>query len=477
MKRLTVIHILGVFVITVCLSTCQSQTSGNKLKQLHQDLIVVTDSISQLMSDYHYNPAELATDEYLDLEQKIGDLAKTVQSKQEFIDGFNVLWSNGPFSHVRLAFLERPAKEMANFIDSMEIGNQGVSLKWMGKTAVLNVTTMTGIDTKEKIFEGYREIARNEAESLIIDLRNNTGGTFAGIPLIGHLIKDSIDAGLFVSRKWWKNHSEVPNLLDAQDLSPWNGWSIKTFWHDVQEQPLTRIKFVPMTPQFRGPTYVLISKKTASAAEFTVDALAQVESVIIIGETTAGEMLSQKMYDLPHGFQLSLPIAEYYSHRIGKIEGKGVEPEIVIDQNVAIDVAFSLIEGEKPEDAISSAQKALNELKKQPLGEPIYLLGSMNGWGNNPDMTPQFEFMGEGVYETTTTLKKGQYEFKIASMDWSFDFGANSNQENVTIGQKTSLASTSGSNNLKINILEESLLRFSLYVSNEKAVILHIYKN
>ncbi len=51
-----------------------------------------------------------------------------------------------------------------------------------------------------------------KTESLIIDLRNNTGGTFAGIPLIGHLIKDSIDAGLFVSRKWWKNHSEFPNF-------------------------------------------------------------------------------------------------------------------------------------------------------------------------------------------------------------------------------------------------------------------------
>ncbi len=225
-------------------------------------------------------------------------------------------------------------------------------------------------------------------------------------------------------------------------------------------------------------TYVLISKKTASAAEFTVDALAQVESVIIIGETTAGEMLSQKMYDLPHGFQLSLPIAEYYSHRIGKIEGKGVDPEIEIDQNVAIDIAFSLIEGEKTEDAISNAQKAINEIKEQPLGDkPIYLLGSMNGWGKNPDITPQFEFMGKGVYETTTTLKKGEYEFKIASIDWSFDFGANSNQENVTIGQKTSLTSVSGSNNLKINILEESLLRFSLDVSNEKAVIFHIDKN
>ena len=206
---------------------------------------------------------------------------------------------------------------------------------------------------------------------------------------------------------------------------------------------------------------MLISKKTASAAEFTVDALAQEESVTIIGETTAGEMLSQKMYDLPHGFQLSLPIAEYYSHRMGKIEGKGVEPDIEIDQNVAMDLALALIEGKKLEDAISSAQKALKELKKQPLGEPIFLLGSMNEWGNNPDSTPQFEFKGEGVYETTIRLEKGEYEFKIAPMDWSFDFGANSNQENVIFGQKTSLASASGSSNLKINILEESNLRFS----------------
>ena len=346
---------------------------------------------------------------------------------------------------------------MAEFIDTMQVGNSSVSLNWEGQTAILTVTTMTGLDTKERVFEAYREIAKNKTNSLIIDLRNNTGGTFAGVPLVGHVLSDSIDAGIFVSRKWWKNNTEAPVMADIQNLEPWQGWSIKSFWHDVQEAPLTRVKFMPMNPHFNGPVYVLISNKTASAAEFTVDAIAQEENVTIIGETTAGEMLSQKMYDLPHGFQLSLPIAEYYSHRIGKIEGKGVEPDIEINQSVAIDIAISLIEGEKLEDAMSRAENVLNEMKNQPLGDkPIYLLGSMNEWGKNLDATPQFKYKGKGIYETTTSLKKGRYEFKIAPMDWDFDFGANSNQEHVVIGKKISLAKVARSSNLIIDIKEET---------------------
>jgi carboxyl-terminal processing protease len=430
------------------------------------------------MNEYHYNPKELDTDQYVELEGKIEILAKTAETKEVFINGFNELWKDGPFSHVRLTKTEQPANEMAEFIDNMEVGEHGVSLSQDGQTAILTITTMTGLDTKERVFEAYREINRNKPNSLIIDLRNNTGGTFAGIPLAGHLLTDSIDAGIFVSRKWWNENTEIPVTADIQNLAPWQGWSIKSFWHDVQDAPITRVKFVPMNPHFKGPVYVLISNKTASAAEFTVDAMAQEESVTIIGETTAGEMLSQKMYDLPHGFQLSLPIAEYYSYRMGKIEGRGVDPDIEINQSVALDIALSLIEGEEPEDAIARAETVLNEMKQQPLGDrAIYLLGSMNEWGKKMDATPQFEYKGKGLYETTISLKKGRYEFKIAPLNWDFDFGANSNQEEVLIGKKVSLAKVAGSANLIIDIEDETTLTFSLYVSDEKTGTLQIVTN
>jgi carboxyl-terminal processing protease len=477
MKKQTLIQILNVLFIFLMLCSCDFQTSSNKDKHLQQDLIIVTDSISQLMSKYHYNPTELSKDEYLELEKKVKNLAKSVKTRQDFINGFNELWKDGPFSHVRLGFIEKRAYEMANYIDTLNVGNGSVSLDWVNNTAVLTITTMTGLDTKEQVFDAFRQIANRKTESLIIDLRNNTGGTFAGVPLIGHVLTDSIDAGIFVSRKWWENNSKEPKIEDVQDLTPWQGWSIKSFWHDVQELPLTRVKFKPMNPQFNGPVYVLISNKTASAAEFTVDALAQGENVTIIGNTTAGEMLSQKMYDLPHGFQLSIPIAEYYSLRIGRIEGKGVEPDISINQSVAMDLAISLIDGEILKDALAKTQKELDKMNDQPFkGEPIYLLGNMNDWGKNLNNMSHFEYKGNGIYEALITIKKGLHEFKIAPMDWAFDYGANSNQGNVILGKKTPLSRVSGSGNLKIDIKDESKLTFSIDVSNKMDATLYISK-
>lgn len=468
--------ILIVLFIAFVLISC-NHSKGTKNTVLNQELLTVADSISQLMATYHYNPKELAGTAYLELEKEIQKLAITVDSKEDFIDGFNRLWSNGPFSHVRLAKLENSADRMADYIDSLRVGDQSVSLNWEGKTAILTVTTMTGLDTKEKVFEAYREIAKKNTEALVIDLRNNVGGTFAGVPLIGHLIKEPIDVGMFVSKKWWENNTAEPNKNNIQTLSPWEGWSIKTFWKDIQEQPLTRVSFKPMLPYFDGPVYLLTSKKTASAAEFTADAMAQLENVTIIGEMTAGEMLSQKMFDLPYGLQLSLPIADYYSTRMGRIEGKGVEPDIAIDQSVSKKLAMSLINGEDLNVVMAALQEELNNRLEEPLqGEIVYLFGNMNDWGKNRDASPRFEYKGNGIYETTSKLKKGTYEFKIAQVNWDFDFGAEPNQDKVTIGSEVSLIKKTGSDNIKIELVEEMELIFRLDLSDKNMATL-IIKN
>ena len=361
MKHLKIKQIAVIFIVTI-LYFCNTQAQDEKRKLITQELLVVSENISQLMSKYQYNPNELNTDAYFSLEKKVKDLAKTSHTKQEFVKEFNQFWKEGPFSHVALSLSKNTANEMAEYLDIMRMGDQSVSLEWIEKTAILTVNTMMGVDTKERVFEAYREISKKETKSLIIDLRNNKGGTFAGIPLVGHVLTESIDAGIFVSRKWWVNNTKEPKLEDVQDLTPWQGWSLRLFWKDIQEVPLTRIQFTPMRPHFNGAVYVLISKESASATEFTVDALANEEKVTIIGEPTAGEMLSQKMFDLPYGFQLSLPIAEYYSTRIGRIEGKGVKPDILIDQSVAMDLAILLINGVKQEDALEEAKRKVDKM-------------------------------------------------------------------------------------------------------------------
>ena len=468
----------GILFIVLILCSCSFRPSSTEVKHLHQDLIVVTDSISQLMSKYHYNPAELNTNEYRALETKVMGLANSAQTQREYLTGFNDYWKDGPFSHVTLGLSKKNAQQMAEYLDTLRVGEQSVSLQWNQKTAILTVNTMMGVDTKERIIEAYREVASKEAKALIIDLRNNTGGTFAGLPLVGHVLTDTIDVGIFVSRKWWENNTREPKLADVQNLTPWEGWSLMTFWKDVQEDPLTRIQFTPMYPHFAGSVYVLTSSKSASAAEFTIDAFAHKEKVTIIGETTAGQMLSQKMYDLPNGFQLSLPIAEYYSTRIGKIEGKGVKPDIAIDQSVAMDLAISLTQGVDLEDALADVKQKISKMNEEPLGvNTIYLLGNMNGWGKKSKITPRFEYKGKGVYEMHTTLKNGSYEFKIAPLDWGFDYGAIPDQEKVFLGKKTPLARVPGSNNLTIDIEGEATLTFSLDVGDVNSATLYVVKN
>ncbi len=474
-KTQLVVKQVSILVILVFVFACKNSPSGTRGNEQTKELGEVADSISVLMKSYHYNPAELNSAEYGKLDKAVQELVLTAKTKDEFISNYNLLWQDGPFSHVRLAMMEQPAEKIAQYIDSLRVGEHGLSLEWIGNTALLTVTTMNGVDTKELVFDAYKELSKNSTDTLIIDLRNNTGGTFAGIPLIAHLIKEPRDIGMFVSQKWWTKNAEAPTIEDVQGLAPWKGWSIQAFWHDVQENALTRVKVEPMLPHFNGPVYVLISKKTASAAEFTVDAMAGQENITIIGETTAGEMLSQKMFDLPKGLQLSLPIADYYSTRIGRIEGKGVAPDIEINQSVAMDLAMALIKGAKLEEALAQLEEKLSKMKVQPFeGETLYLFGNMNDWGKKLDITPKFEYKGDGVFTTRAEFKKGSYEFKIAPMGWDFDFGAIPNQEKVIVGQKTTLAKVPGSGNLLLEIKAGSKLTFSLDVSNMDKAILEV---
>jgi len=53
-------------------------------------------------------------------------------------------------------------------------------------------------------------------------------------------------------------------------------------------------------------------------------------------------MLSQKMFDIPGGYQLYLPIADYYSVKNGRIEGHGVTPDIICDPDLALEKALEM---------------------------------------------------------------------------------------------------------------------------------------
>ena len=304
------------------------------------DYAAVAAAINETMRAHHYDPAELDMPAYQTIEAAVTTAGASATSDEVFVERFRAAWHGAPFSHVALRPAQQSADELAAYLDSMRIGGGGAVLTWMDDVAILTVNTMMGLDTIEEIDAAYDVIAEKRAAALVIDLRNNGGGAFAVRPLAAHWLTEPFDAGSFVSQGWNQRHDRPPTLGELRAVAPWEGWSIRAFWADVQDHALVRLTITPAEPVYPGPVFVLTRKQTASAAELAADILKGSGRATIIGETTAGEMLSQKMFDVPGGFHLSLPIADYYSATSGRIEGVGVKPDIASDAAEALEIAL-----------------------------------------------------------------------------------------------------------------------------------------
>jgi hypothetical protein len=296
--------------------------------------------ILQTIRANHYHRAELDDDRFHQIERQVTALGTTATSADEFMKEFNAIWRNGPFSHVGLRMAEQPAADRIASLDTFMAGPEAVKLDWRGSTAILTVNTMNGADTLEAIDKAYGEIVSRRAEKLIIDLRKNGGGAFAVVPLVGHLIDQPFDAGVFVVGSWYERHRDPPGAGDFPSATPWLGYSVRAFQSDVLTRPLTAYRIVPLQPSFKGAVFVLTSGRTLSAAEIAADALKSIGRAKIVGETTPGVVLSSKLFDVPGGFHLRVPIADYFSIRHGRLEGVGVLPDVAVPADQALEVAL-----------------------------------------------------------------------------------------------------------------------------------------
>ena len=66
-------------------------------------------------------------------------------------------------------------------------------------------------------------------------------------------------------------------------------------------------------------------------------------------------------------------------------------------------------------EALDSASPTLTMRNARALPAEAYVRGSLNGWSTDDPL----QYIGRGVYQTTINLAAGEYQFKVASEDWS----------------------------------------------------------
>jgi hypothetical protein len=307
-----------------------------------RDYTALLQAFDDVVASKLFSTDDLKDPAYVEFRKQLGGIVAVATDDLDLLFGFQWAWKNDPFSHFEFKRSHQTAEEMFGFFDSYRVGFEAATVEFDGDTAILKVRTMMGADTIEQIEAAYQRIAEQGSKRLIIDLRENGGGAFAVKPLVEHVIDEPLDAGYFLSQVWNREHDQPPTPAKALAAPPWEGWSIISFWKDVQEKAIVRIQFHPAEPNFDGDVFVLLDEKSASATELAADALRASGLAILVGRKTAGQMLSQSMFDVGEKFVVSLPVADYYSLKHGRIEGQGVPVDVGVDPATALEVVQSL---------------------------------------------------------------------------------------------------------------------------------------
>lgn len=155
-------------------------------------------------------------------------------------------------------------------------------------------------DSGKSFREALDGLAKQGADSLIVDLRNNPGG----------LLNVAIEI--------------------SEEFLPEGEIIVSTKGRRYSQNTVTRSK--NRKPVIDWPMVVLINEGSASGSEIVAGALQDNKRAIILGAKSFGKGSVQSVIPLPDGSGLRLTTSKYFTPSGASIHGKGIEPDIAIER-------------------------------------------------------------------------------------------------------------------------------------------------
>lgn len=301
------------------------------------------DTLRERMAGHIYDPRlmtgpDLSTT--LDLQ---GELAALAHDDVDFAMAYAFTTARMPFSHFQVLRPEGGLEALLSSRANQGSAGEKIDLAFEGDIAVLTVRSFIGDQIPGQIADAFAQVQAQGARALIIDLRENGGGSLAGAVLANHLLAAEETAGYFVSNRWWQSNTVAPRNADVAAAPMFEGTNLEDFYAAIEQNGVLRIAALPVAQPFTGEVLFLSSSESTSMSELVLDTLQRSGRATIVGEPTPGEMVSSRFFDLGEGFVARLPVADYFAIDHTRIEGQGVTPDVHAPANEALDRALTLL--------------------------------------------------------------------------------------------------------------------------------------
>jgi len=248
------------------------------------------------------------------------------ETKVEFID-------NNDKQRTVSVDVARPKGKKLHFIEPTLVESRRLS-EGAGYLKVAMFPGMVGVEVANEISKSVEQLG--SVESLIIDLRGNTGGGIGALRVMSLLTPSQIPVGFALDR-----HRVTSNLESEKQVFRRFSRipsSTKTLWRLALKFAPAMLAKKPIVLQteglgkrpFHGRIVLLVNRHTASAAEMIVAFARENDLATIVGEKTAGRLLSATSVKVGNGYRLALPTGAYYTWKGSVLEGIPIEPDQTI---------------------------------------------------------------------------------------------------------------------------------------------------
>jgi hypothetical protein len=288
-----------------------------------KDYASIVKKIINLTEEKIYDPQIVHSKKWKGFKASMTDNSKNINDDLELLVGSFAITRSFPFSHYSL---------------TRRSGNQGktspnFSLQEIAEgTCVLDINAFHG--SERSMDSLLQVISAEQYKNLIIDLRDNAGGDAeSAIPLMSFLSSKETIVGVFPNNKWYREYSRIPQHNDYKKFNEFTSGTLNKFYSLAEDGYGVYIRIIPSKKPFSGKVFVLINKNTGSTSEVVALALRENKLAVLVGQKTAGGVLSAKKFNIDDKFDLTIPQNDYVSYASYRIDNNGVRPDFTIKED------------------------------------------------------------------------------------------------------------------------------------------------